>query len=204
MSPSRRRATARCAAWHRAPRWGGGVTGRRALRGPGAPAGGRGRTETLPSKTLSVCYRHYTRALLVRRDDRPPGLPARALPPLSPQNSHGHYTRVVHTRALPVAACHPVRRDGRLSGLPARAAVPLPVAVRHRGARLGIVRTSRAPWCGPVAVGRDVPIAPPRHRRGARLGIARNSRVVLRARITHATLARARWACAPPVRRGAV
>ena len=31
----------------------------------------------------------------------------------------------------------------------------------------------RVPWCGPVAVGRDVPIAPPRHRRGARLGIPR-------------------------------
>ena len=24
-------------------------------------------------------------------------------------------------------------------------------------------RTARVPWCGPVAVGRDVPIAPPRH-----------------------------------------
>ena len=35
------------------------------------------------------------------------------------------------------------------------------------------MRLARAPWCGPVAVGRDVPIAPPRHRRGARLGIPR-------------------------------
>ena len=88
------------------------------------------RTRITPAK--------FAHALPGRRDDRPPGLPARALPPLSPQkspqNSHGHYTRVVRPRALPVAACHPVRRDGRLSGLPARAAVPLPVAVRHRGA----------------------------------------------------------------------
>ena len=81
-----------------------------------------------------ITHAKFARALPVRRDGRPPGLPARALPPLRPQNSHGHYTRVVHTRALPVAARHPVRRDGRLSGLPARAAVPLPVAVRHRGA----------------------------------------------------------------------
>ncbi len=56
----------RCAAWHRAkfararcgygaaalPRV--GMTRRRALRGPGAPAGGRGRTETPPEK-LSAC-----------------------------------------------------------------------------------------------------------------------------------------------------
>ena len=33
----------------------------------------------------------------------------------------------------------------------------------------------RAPWCGPVAVGRDVPIAPPRRWRGERLGIVQNS-----------------------------
>ena len=58
---------------------------------------------------------------------------------------------------------------------PHRAAAPLPVAARDRSARLGIphpsrpvaVRPARASWCGPVAVGRDVPIAPPRHRRGA-------------------------------------
>ena len=44
-----------------APRWGAGLTGRRALRGPGAPAGGRGRTETPPAK-LSACVTcHYTR-----------------------------------------------------------------------------------------------------------------------------------------------
>ena len=80
---------------------------------------------------------HYTRALPGRRDGRPPGLPARALPPLRPRNSH---------------------------------------AIRRR-----------TPWCGPVAVGRDVPIAPPRHRRGARLGIPRHRRVPL--------------PCAPPGRR---
>ena len=57
--------------------------------------------------------------------------------------------------------------------LPARAAAPLPVAARHRGARLGIPRRCRAHRPCPVAVGRDVPIAPPRvaaRHRGARLG----------------------------------
>ena len=79
---SRRRASARCAAWHPAPspvaarhrgawlgtmrlggapRWGAGVIGRRALRGPGAPAGGRGRTETPPTKLSAYATCHYTR-----------------------------------------------------------------------------------------------------------------------------------------------
>ena len=87
------------------------------------------RTRITPAK--------FAHALPGRRDGRLSGLPACALPPLRPQksqNSHGHYTRVVHTRALPVAARHPGRRDGRLSGLPTRAAVPLPVEVRHCGA----------------------------------------------------------------------
>ena len=60
------------------------------------------RTRITPAK--------FARVLPGRRDGRPPGLPARALPPLrpqkSPQNSHGYYTRVVHTRALPVAVRH--------------------------------------------------------------------------------------------------
>ena len=40
------------------------------------------------------------------------------------------------------------------------------------------MRAARAPWSGPVAVGRDVPIAPPRHRRGARLGTVHTLRVL--------------------------
>ena len=43
-----------------------------------------------------------------------------------------------------------------------RARCPHRAAAPRRGARLCIPRYSRAPWCGPVAVGRDVPIAPPR------------------------------------------
>ena len=46
--------SARCAAWHRAPRWGGRVIGRRALRGY------RGRTETPPAK-LSACATCHAR-----------------------------------------------------------------------------------------------------------------------------------------------
>ena len=79
--------------------------------------------------------------------------------------------------AAPCAAIGGARRRPRqnsqrvlLAIAHAKFARALPVAARHRGARHGIVRTSRAPWCGPVAVGRDVPIAPPRQRRGARLG----------------------------------
>ena len=49
--------------------------------------------------------------------------------------------------------------------LPCRLAMPhrpCPPTVRARRAHpLG--PRGRAPWCGPVAVGRDVPIAPPRH-----------------------------------------
>ena len=77
-----------------------------------------------------------------------------------------------------VASGEPPRSMARVaSGEP-----PQAVARRYRAkarARLSCpvvrvaVRTARAPWscalsCG-LAVGRDVPIAPPRHRRGARL-----------------------------------
>ena len=64
--------SARCAAWSHAHYAHGmavrpvsgalGVTRRRALRGPGAPAGGRGRTETPPAKlsTCATCHAHGT------------------------------------------------------------------------------------------------------------------------------------------------
>ena len=49
----------------------------------------------------------------------------------------------------------------------ARAPLPCPVATPPRAA-------CRVPWCGPVAVGRDVPIAPPRL--GAVRGLASSTR----------------------------
>ena len=69
-----------------------------------------------------------------------------------------------------VASGEPPRAVARRYRAKARARLSYPVV------RVA-VRTARAPWscalsCG-LAVGRDVPIAPPRHRRGARLGIGR-------------------------------
>ena len=67
----------------------------------------------------------------------------------------------------------PGRRDGRRPGLPARALPPLHPRMASRAiARTPLPRSTlvsrfRAPHSCPVAVGRDVPIAPPRHRRGA-------------------------------------
>ena len=115
---SRRRASARCAAWHRAPLLLGvavrpvfgalGVTRRRALRGPGAPAGGRGCTETPPAK-LSACATchataHYPR--VVRTAAR---WGHRALPPLHPQYSY----------ARPTACVPPLRTTTGHGALPA-------------------------------------------------------------------------------------
>ena len=74
------------------------VTGRRALRGPGAPAGD-GAHGDAPGKTLSVCYRHYTR--VVRTRNSPVAARHRALPPLRSRevrpNCACHNTRI--TRA---------------------------------------------------------------------------------------------------------
>ena len=54
--------SARCAAWRAVVSGALGATRRRALRGPGAPAGGRGRTETPPAKlsTCATCHAHGT------------------------------------------------------------------------------------------------------------------------------------------------
>ena len=141
MSPSRRRVTARCAAWHPAPLPCGmavrpvsgalGVSRRHALRGY------RGRTETPQQNSqrvlLAIFHAHYPGgAMFGRRASR-----------LVP---YRHYTRAVCAAITHAhyTACAP------------------------RG---------RAPWCGPVAVGRDVPIAPPRL--GAVRGLASRSRTPL-------------------------
>ena len=54
--------SARCAAWRAVVSGALGATRRRALRGPGAQAGGRGRTETPPAKlsTCATCHAHGT------------------------------------------------------------------------------------------------------------------------------------------------
>ena len=90
-----------------------------------------------------------------------------------------------------------VGRDAWPPGLPARAAALLPVAARHRGARLGIPHTLRvlhaaalsAAWCaaGP-RTRRDVMIAPPftrAHYPGGAMGTSRPTS------ITHAWATRA-------------
>ena len=146
MSPSRRRAIgavrglASRALWYGAaalPRM--GVTGRRALRGPGAPAGGRGRTETPPSKTLSVCYRHYAHALPGPRGTRinhaifARALPGRitraarwghrALPPLHPWGAPPLRTRKIRTRITRAHYARPrVTRTARGGSPPSRLA----------------------------------------------------------------------------------
>ena len=74
--------------------------------------------------------------------------------------------------------------------LPARALPPLPTRGAHAITwQYSHADYARVPWCGPVAVGRDVPIAPPRHRRGARLGIPQNSH----ARLSHTTTGHAHY-----------
>ena len=78
------------------------VTGRRALRGPGAPAGD-GAHGDAPGKTLSVCYRHYTR--VVRTRNSPAHYPAarwghRALPPLRTHGAHAHYPGTLYPNAV--------------------------------------------------------------------------------------------------------
>ena len=122
---------------------------RRALRGPGAPAGGRGRTETPPA-TLSACATcnargHYARAVRTRiahakfaRASRtttghahyPGGAMGTSRPTAitpvwcaaitHPQNSHAHYPGALRT-----ATGHAHRPWG-FPTLPARALSPLP------------------------------------------------------------------------------
>ena len=84
------------------------------------------------------------------------------------------YLQKIHSQSHFSSIFHPARAAWRC---PARAP-PAPRCVPRCRAHpsCGIaVRTPRAPLRAhrpcPVAVGRDVPIAPPRHRRGARLGI---------------------------------
>ena len=69
----------RCAAWHRAPRWGAGVTRRRALRGY------RGRPETPPAK-LSACATCHIRT----------------------RNSHAHCPWRLATAVRGMASCAPL------------------------------------------------------------------------------------------------
>ena len=132
MSPSRRRAIgavrglasrALCYGAAALPQM--GVTGRRALREPGAPAGGRGRTETPPSKTLSVCTAitpaHY------------PGHEARVL---TTQYSHAHYPGALPGRRDgDIAPYRHYTRGVRRHYAPAKFARALPVAARHPGRR---------------------------------------------------------------------
>ena len=80
MAPYPAPCRARGAVWCRGSAAVGG-TGRRALHGPGAPAGGRGRTETLPAK-LSACATCHAHGAL-------PGAMPHA------QNSHDYGARAL-------------------------------------------------------------------------------------------------------------
>ena len=80
-----------------------------------------------------------------------------------------------------------------------RLAPSAPLPTRKIRTRITPVSRGRVPWCGPVAVGRDVPIAPPRHRRGARLGIEHTLRV-----LHAAALSAARCAAGPRTRRDVI
>ena len=94
-APSARCAAWHCAVWNRAPRWGAGVTGRRALRGY------RGAHGDAPGKTLSVCPMaitpaHYPRPRAMRRDgDIAPY--RHYTRNIRRQYSHAHYTRHLPT-----------------------------------------------------------------------------------------------------------
>ena len=70
------------------------MTRRRALRGPGAPAGGRGRTETPPpqnSQRVPGCHAHGALR------GRIPQCAAWHRAKFARRITHGHYARVVHT-----------------------------------------------------------------------------------------------------------
>ena len=100
-----------------------GVTRRCALRGPGASAGGRGRTETPWQNSQRVLFamttEHYPR--VVRTAAR---WGHRALPPCRTRIMHAKFARVGHVHCPGDAmvareGSPPMRRDNRLPGLPA-------------------------------------------------------------------------------------
>ena len=99
-------------------------------------------------------------APLVPHPACPVARPRRCAPPSCPVYPRITSGRIIHghgVRALPV------RRDGDIA--PYRhytreGRTPYPLHITR--AITSAVRTARAPWCSPVAVGRDVPIAPPR------------------------------------------
>ena len=128
------------AAWHRAPRWGGGVTGRRALRGY------RGRTETPPAilSACATCHAPWACAPPVPRCPVPLRVPV--------VRSRCGRARCPHRAAAPSARCaawHPAHAESfACRGLPAGAPRP-----RH-GARQG-----RAP--GAMVGRRASRLAPP-------------------------------------------
>ena len=95
-----------------------GVTRRRALRGPGAPAGGRGRTETPPAK-LSMCATCHDYGTLPSRGAHG-GAMGTSRPTAMP---HAHYARNIRTRG---ARALSGRRDGRPLGVPTLPARALP------------------------------------------------------------------------------
>ena len=132
-----------------------------------------------------------TRAAL-RASSRPPSprTPARTPSPCAHLVWLGGRARCPHRAAAPSARCaalHPApspppscpvarapwvrSRCGR-ARCPHRAAAPSARCAAWRPAPLPPPRVPLPVprGCGPVAVGRDVPIAPPRHRRGARQG----------------------------------
>ncbi len=131
-----------------------GMTRRRALRGPGAPAGGRGRTETPPAKLSACatchCARAVPRAKFVwcaawhpgqfshghyacgasREGGEPPRAVAakhRALPPLRMRGCTAHYSGGAMGTSRPTAITH------------ARCATPL----RTRNSRATFARPCR-------------------------------------------------------------
>ena len=138
----------------------GGTTGRRALRGPGAPAGGRGRTETplqnsqrvLLAKPRTAAVSHRRRCGAAARVASRHGRIHRALPLRDTSMERGDGARdakphgVEHARGQggegAVPSCAPWRDatgDGDIASYRNGART-----VRTRGARAGSVRRRRA------------------------------------------------------------
>ena len=151
MSPSRRRAMARCAAWHPAP-------SPRTLARPVTPPSPRPwGFPTLPARAASPHCRAPWCGPVAARIARA-SLPSPVAVPIA--------RSICHAVSLP---CGPVAVGRDVPPAP-----PRPVVRPH----------CRAPWCGPVAVGRDVrpPGLPARAaapRRGARLGIPLPRRAII-------------------------
>ena len=116
------------AAW-RAPRSrGAGGTRRRALRGPGAPAGGRGRTETPLQNSQRVLLakptEHYPRVVRPAARWSAAGTPGSRPTAITPRIMHAKFARVGHVHCpgdamVARGGSPPLRRDNRLPGLPA-------------------------------------------------------------------------------------